>query len=216
MPVPLQAKFQVIVSPVIRIVPRNVTLPDITADSITGAIFTSAHGVAAVPNPASAKPAWCVGAATTQAAIDAGWAAIQAGKTADELIETLRQSRPRGGVIHFRGCHSRGNVADVLSRAGLRVTERVVYDQPMQPLTTQAVQALTTGPVVAAIFSPRSAQALHQAMVGLDIPSLWVVAISRAAGAPLADLAIETQIAKQPDAAAMGACLSALVDVWHK
>lgn len=143
------------VSPLLEIVATGAVV-DLT--DVASVIFTSQNGVAHA-GPAQDRPVFCVGAATTQAAHDAGWDATCVGESSSELIAALRQSKPPAPILHIGGTHRRGDVAETLSGAGLPTRTVDVYDQALQPLTSEASAALEREvPKIVPLFSPRTAR----------------------------------------------------------
>ncbi len=165
-----------------------------------GLIFSSANGVnaAALLNVDRSLPAYCVGPATTQAAQNAGWDAQMRGATAQELVANLLKFKPRIPLLHLRGEHSRGNVAERLTESGLTTREQPIYRQQLLPLSDEASQAAEDNqPIIAPLFSPRTAR--HFADVWAGSAPLWLAAISEAAAEPLKTLRFERlKIADEP------------------
>ncbi|MDA7427593.1 uroporphyrinogen-III synthase [Primorskyibacter aestuariivivens] len=196
----------VIMSPVLEIVGLSHApgKPD-----IAGVILTSANAVAHYRGSMSG-PAFCVGPRTTHAAREAGFDAVQAGETADALVDYLTSHIPSVPLLHLHGRHTRGDVANRLRQAGLDVQEREVYDQRPRPLSPEA-HALLDGerPVILPLFSTRSARLVCQEVHG-HAP-LWVVAMSEAVRDAAAGVEGERMIvAPRPDGAAMCAAVSGL------
>ncbi len=157
-----------------------------------GLIFTSANAVNAAVSLGVDRdlPAWCVGPATTQAAKAAGWRAQQAGATAEELVASLLQLRPQSPLLHLRGEHGRGNVAERLTGSGLTTREQPVYQQHLLPLSDEAsLAAEGARPVIAPLFSPRTARQFADVWAGTA--PLWLAAISEATAEPLKSLGFE-------------------------
>ncbi len=172
----------------------------VETDGIGGLIFTSANGVnaAAALGVDRDLPAWCVGPSTTEAAKTAGWMAQMVGATAEELVAGLLRLRPGSPLLHLRGEHSRGNIAERLTGSGLTTREQPVYQQHLLPLSDEAsLAAEGNQPVIAPLFSPRSAR--HFAEVWAGTAPLWLAAISDATAEPLNSLAFERlRIANEP------------------
>lgn len=102
--------------------------------------------------------AFCVGDRTAKAARAAGLQAISAGGTVEDLLQLVLNERPKGPLVHLRGRHARGDLAQRLSDAGLNAVEAIVYDQRDQDPTPEAKALISQGfPVVAPLYSPRSA-----------------------------------------------------------
>ncbi len=193
----IRSQVAVIHSPLLKIEPLTVA---VESDESAGLIFSSANGVnaAALLNVDRCLPAYCVGPATTQAAQDAGWDAQNLGATAEALVANLLKLKPRSPLLHLRGEHSRGNVAERLTESGLTTREQPIYRQQLLPLSDEALQAAEGNqPIIAPLFSPRTAR--HFADVWAGSAPLWLAAISEAAAEPLKTLRFERlKIADEP------------------
>ncbi|SMO71745.1 uroporphyrinogen-III synthase [Ruegeria faecimaris] len=210
LPTRIRSRVEVIHSPILEIKPLAV---QVHADEAKGLIFTSANAVnAAMSLDVSRKmPAFCVGPVTTGTAKGAGWDARMVGATAEELIANLLKHRPQSPLLHLRGEHSRGNIAERLTESGLAVREQPVYKQHLLPLTDRA-GAVAEGnePVIAPIFSPRTARQFADIWVG-SAP-LWLAAISEATAEPLYSLDyVRLKIAKEPTPKKMRKAVKKLV-----
>lgn len=199
----------VVMAPLMRIesVPFAPGLP------CAGLIFTSAEAPArfAAGDGRSGLPAWCVGPRTAAAARAAGFPVRGVAPDAAALVARLLAERPAGPLLHARGTHARGEIARHLTQGGVPAAEVVVYDQAAQPLPA-AARALLAGPrpVVAALFSPRSAELLVAAARGARAP-LAAAAISAAAAEPWRRAGRgPVELAPTPDAAGMLAALARL------
>jgi uroporphyrinogen-III synthase len=176
----LAAKFEdkadFCVSPLMDIVP-DPRLPDL--DGIRTLIFTSANGVAAyvaAQGPRS-LPCYTVGDATAHAAREAGLRAISAGADAETLIARIIEDGASGPMLHLRGAHARGDIAERLSAQGCPVSQAIVYSQNARPLNEEALALLQgTLPVILPLFSPRSAKLMGDGPVSAP---LYVIAMSR-------------------------------------
>lgn len=197
----LGTRCQVIYSPLmeIRFIGALPDLPD-----LRGVLFTSANGVAAwqAAGGRSDLPAYCVGEKTAQAARAAGHPAQSAGGNAESLLQMLLGTQPDGPLLHIRGTHGTGDLARRLSAHGLPCHKAILYDQPARPLNAAAQRALKgSDPVVAPVFSPRTARLLAQNMVKAP---LLVAGISQAVAKALAPLHIcDLRIAPRPESCAM-------------
>lgn len=158
----LLSQVEVITSPLVQIeyMPKHLEL-----DGMAGVIFTSAHGVHAAGNVQgrSEYAAYCVGSATTQAAVDAGWHAHRVGKDAVSLIAALLAQKPNGPLLHIRGEHARGDIAKTLTKQGLHCDEVVMYCQTAQPFSDEAMAAMHgDSTIIVPLFSPRAASLFRQ------------------------------------------------------
>ncbi|WP_370281448.1 uroporphyrinogen-III synthase [Pseudooceanicola sp.] len=174
----------VVVSPLMRIVTDG-TLPNM--DDVDGVIFTSRNGVRAYRElNGPARPCYCVGPGTAEEARAAGMPARFAEGDAVALEALIRSEAPEGRWLHLHGRHVRVDVSARLREAGIAAEGRVVYAQEAQPLSAEA-RALLAGeaPVVAPVFSPRSAKLLAQGEK--SAAPVYIVAMSDAVASALGD-----------------------------
>lgn len=202
LPQDLLDTLNVIHAPLLQIQPLSVE--PVIAD-LGGVIFTSANGVASSPPPAQRLPAYCVGKRTTKAARERGWGAVCSGANADELVAHLTSQMPKGPLLHLHGQHTRGNVAQRLSAAGLTCEGLTVYEQKLLPLEpAQRAEIAAQNNVIVPLFSPRTAR--HFASLGLDQMNLTLIALSEAVASELKGLQSKgLQVSKAPVAESMAA-----------
>ena len=206
----IRSKVRIVHSPLLDI--RTLAV-DVQTGDMRGLVFTSANAVnaAATLGVDRSLPAYCVGQATTGTAKGAGWNAQMVGATAEELVAALLRIRPESPLLHLRGEHSRGDVSEHLTEMGLTVHEQPIYQQRLLPLTAEAAEmAAGCDPVVAPIFSPRTARQFADVWTG-PAP-LWLVAISEATAEPLETLGYERlKVAKRPTPKKMRKAVKKLV-----
>lgn len=205
---------EVLVAPLIA--PRLLSppLPPVWGDGqVRGLIFTSETGVAGFARIAADRslPAYCVGPHTADVARAAGFTAHAGGGDAEAVVAELTALRPAAPLLHARGRDARGAIAARLSAAGIETGELIVYEQQEQPLSAPALALLAgNAPVVAPLFSPRTAAIFARAAAGVRAP-LYLAAISPAAAAELTGLPARMRItADAPDGPAMLRAAAAL------
>lgn len=188
--------WQAVISPILRIEP--VAHDAARVRGAAGLVFTSAHAVASA-GPGRGRLALCVGGHTAAVARQAGFQVQHGNGFAESLLPLIAATDLP--LIHPHGRH----LAKALPVEGI-----VVYDQLPQVLTPEAVQILAgDAPVVAPLFSPRSARLVAEAVRDAQAP-LWPVAISPAAMAAWDAPCAGRAIAAAPDAPAMAAAVAAL------
>lgn len=211
LPPDLRALLTPVYSPLVGIVPAAST---VEFGDARGLIFTSSNGVRITAGLSDRRdlPCYCVGNATAVAAKHAGWQAICAGTTAEGLISTLHRIRPDGPLLHMRGTHSRGNVAARLTALGTFTNEQVIYEQPLLPLNSEAVDLVAgLDPVIVPLFSPRTAR--HFARLVNGQAPLHLAALSEAVAKPLKALKyINLSISPSPEASAMAQLVGQLAN----
>lgn len=163
-----QSGHQVLVAPLMEIVPR-VFLPEIgrSLGDFQAVLFTSANGVRAFASQVNEPPgdlmAFCVGAASGQAARDAGWQHVEdAGGDVDALAALVmaRLDPSAGPLLHLSGKAAAGDLAGALGAQGFGVTRCVGYEaRPAAKLPDEACKAIAAGALEGVLlFSPRSAE----------------------------------------------------------
>jgi uroporphyrinogen-III synthase len=147
---------------------------------LTSIILTSENGaLAAAQMRGLPKVAYCVGDRTAQVARDAGFDPISAQGDALALVELILSGPQTGPLLHIRGEHVRGDVAERLNAAGIDTQDCIAYRQQNLPLAPAAIAALMgKRPVILPLFSPRSVTILAEQ--GPFLAPLYVVSISRA------------------------------------
>ena len=207
----LGANLPVVISPILSIVPRALTV-DLT--NYTGVILTSENAARVLAEVAEVTglTAWCVGDRTAAGATMLGMQAVSAGGDAASLVELLRQKRPEGALLHAHGAETRGNVAQQLAAEGIPVMTKVIYDQVATALSDQARALLAgPGPVVLPLFSPRSARLVGDAAQHASA-QLMIVALSAAVMRAWTGPKPECfTVADHPDAAHM---IKAVATIW--
>ena len=171
----------VVISPLMQTVFHQPALPTLP---FTAVILTSETGVQAAGRLGASLPrlAFCVGNRTADAATAAGFEARSADGDVHALAALILSSGVEGPLLHLRGKDSAGNLAETLTNGGLETQSLVIYTQTAQALTAEAVALFDApGPIVAPVFSPRSAALLAEALPQTRSAPLWIAAISPAA-----------------------------------
>jgi len=192
-----EALARVVISPVMEIVGTGAS---VNMAGVAGVILTSANAVPFAPD-LSGFGVYCVGERTAEAARLAGADVRLVAENADELVARIKASGP---LLHLRGAHTRGDIAERLSSDGIETHSTVVYRQEAKRLSSGA-KALIEGDhaVVLPLFSPRSA-----ALVGAGLsrvgPRVSVIAISPAvAESWSAETGGSAEVCAHPTATAM-------------
>jgi uroporphyrinogen-III synthase len=206
-----QGPVPVAIVPLMEIVP---VVHQLDLEGVAALIFTSAASVEVFADLTQKRdlPAWCVGDRTAEAARAAGLKATSAGGDAQALVALMAEARPEGRLLHLCGVHTRGDVAGRLFEAGLRAEARPIYDQVAVTPGSELTAVLRhDGPVIAPLFSPRSARLFAEA-AGDGADRATPIALSAAVRDALPDtLAAHARIADSPDAPAMIRAIGALI-----
>lgn len=168
-------------------------------------IFTSQNGVYGWnrANSGFTGVAYCVGPQTTELATQLGLQAVDCGGNADAVVGVVSKANLNGHVVHYRGVHGRGDIAQRLQTSGVNCEERVVYRQvALSPDPLFSAVLSSDRPVLAALFSPRSAT-LFSEHVPNDA-AIWLAVISPSVAERL-DLMLQCRmmVAEAPNAGAM-------------
>ncbi|MFN3512591.1 MAG: uroporphyrinogen-III synthase [Phenylobacterium sp.] len=152
--------------------------------------FTSANGVRAFAERSADRspPVFAVGAATAAAARAVGFRRVlSADGDVKALAEGLiaRKGEIAGAVLHPGAREPAGDLVGALAAAGMEARRLVLYDTVAAPAPQAALDALPEIDI-ALIHSPKGAKALAAVLRKHPAPRLRIVAISKAALAPLA------------------------------
>lgn len=195
---------RIVTSPLLAPHDLRPAMPD---GDFAAVLFTSQAGVAAAKDmPGLPRLAFCVGDRTAEVAREAGFDAQSAGGAAADLIAAVRAAAPNGRLLYLRGRDTRGDVAATLTAAGHPTVDLVIYEQLEQALSDEARALLTgTAPVIAPLFSPRSAEIFARAFkkVGGKAPLFLPVLSEAIADALPANLPARIFVATQPRADAL-------------
>ncbi|MYA89959.1 MAG: uroporphyrinogen-III synthase [Boseongicola sp. SB0662_bin_57] len=191
----LGQRIPAVISPVMDIIPVAEP-PDL--NEFATIVAASGNAVRQLGDSLEGRIVLTVGEATAGLARGFGARAKALGETAESFLERIGEvAFP---VIVCRGRHARCNLAERLSAQGANAVDVVLYDQAPRPLS-RAAHALLAGssPVLAPVFSPRSARLLscHSATA-----PVMVLAISEAARAAWRGDA-EFRVARHPTADSM-------------
>lgn len=176
-------------------------------------IFTSETGVAgAVRAGFAAQTAYCVGGRTAVAARAAGYVARSAEGDWRDLAALICAERPAGPLLFLCAQEAPAHLENVLRQAGFDVQRANIYAQDPQPFTPEARALLAQDqPVLAVLFSPRSAQLFCTAARGCAAP-LWVAAFSDNVAAEVTLPHAAIRVAHRPNSAAMLDAVAALLE----
>jgi len=203
--------FDIVTAPIMEIVLADAP---IALDGVGGLVFTSENGVAGFAAMSGRRdlPAYCVGDRTAQAARQAGLDARSARGTAADLVAEIAADPPKGGLLHLRGEHARGDVCGNLRDHRLAAADQVVYAQHARPLPPEVLEAVAAAPVtLLPLFSPRSAELVSEDLRGQP-GRLVLVTISPATTAAWAGPEpLSLHEASRPDGEGMMEALAAAI-----
>lgn len=201
----LEAMFYLpLVSPALDIVSTGAS-PDAALYGAAGLIFTSANGVRffAAASDRRDLTAWCVGPATSEAAVEAGFSDIRhADGDAGDLFDLIAAAPDTGPLVHLANAHAAGDLAARLQSIGREVRFCALYDTvPASSLTPDAEAALAEGRVSAVlIHSAKGARAFAALAFHHDLSRTALVGLSQKALAPAATVeAGQRLVAERPN-----------------
>ena len=160
--------------------------------------------------------AYCVGSRTAAEALAAGFDALSADGDADDLLSLITTRLLPGPMLHLHGREIRGEIGERLNATGIETVSLVTYAQDLQRLSGEAEALLRRpDPVIAPVFSPRSAAALARecSRIAACAP-LSIIAISPSAATAFGAGTIA--IASHPDAVAMIAAIASRLNAQTK
>lgn len=200
----LAGRAETIVSPLMRIVFEG-ALPDVGT-----ALVTSGNGVAAWVAGGGARglPCWTVGPRTAELARAAGFDVRGVAENAVALSAMLPEDLHN--PVHLRGAVQRGDLVARLRDRGIPARQAILYRQEAEAPTAAALAAVAAGPVLAPLWSPRSARLLFEAVAAPLWHNLRPVALSLAVAqaCPVPPVAV----AGRPDGPAMLRAILANLD----
>ena len=131
--------------------------------SVRALLITSANAVAYLPADliGSNLPTFCVGKATTRAALKRGLMAQHLAATAQGLCNVLSAQVPRGLLLHLRGTHTSLDFEVHFWDTPIEAQNLIIYRQTTQELGFETYKLLRgVDPIILPVFSPRSARLL--------------------------------------------------------
>ena len=187
-------------------------LPDM--EGVAGLIFTSANALdayVALGGTALDIPAIAVGTGTGKAVRALGFKTDVAGGSADQVVEHVLGHGYSAPLMHLRGENAIGDIARRLTAAGVETSEAVLYTQKLETFAETTREALSQDrPILAPVFSPRTARQLGRESLGFD--HIRFAAMSQAiADALPEDAAQRTKISRRPDREGMIALVTEMV-----
>lgn len=201
-------------APLLEIRPLSSALAaPLELDGAGALAFTSRNGVRALAGstvPAAARrdlPAYAVGAATAEAAREAGFGDVRSaeGDLGALIARILADpARPPGEILHIAPRKPAGDLVGALRQAGVPARRAVLYEAAPLPPSAEALEAW---PALAAVLlhSPEAARRLLDAAPPLPGPPL--LCISENAAAPLRARFAHVRAAAEPTEAALLALL---------
>lgn len=191
----LGTSIQNVISPIIEIKPVGL-VPDLTQFETT--VVTSSNGVHRLGEALRDQRTAVVGEATAELARSFGAEVVMVAQTAAELLQDTAPLRPP--VLVCRGVHARVDLKAEMTAIGIEARSCILYDQASCALSAEAQDLLIgSGPILAPVFSPRSADLLSAEKI---VAPTIVLALSQAVAEAWVG-SEEIRVAIRPDAKAM-------------
>lgn len=195
------------IAPLLRFEPRPI---EPLGHSYAALVLTSANAVRALGRDERERlrrvQSYAVGAATAEAARDAGLDAVAAGGTAQALLETIAQALDRRGapLLILQGRDLSGDLASDLRRAGFAVDARTVYAMEPDPDALSPYHVpLRDGRLDAVLlYSRRTAEVFAGAVRALA-PTITLYCLSTNVAAGLGMCRQRVKVAGRPDERAL-------------
>lgn len=187
---------ETLVAPLLEVRPAEAFDADLTG--VAALAFTSANAVRAFAAAAPARdlPVYAVGAATAKAARAEGYGRVlSTDRDVAALADALaaRRRELNGAVLHPGAAEPAGDLVGSLKAQGVEARGVVVYDTGVRTLSEAEEAALQSVDTVL-IHSAKAARALAQRLKAAPRPDWRVVALSRAAAAPLTRIALAARL----------------------
>jgi uroporphyrinogen-III synthase len=170
--------------------------------------FTSANAVRAFAVRSARRdlPIFAVGAATAEAARDAGFATIQSAAGDVAALGRLILSRAEsldGSILHAAAAEPAGDLVGVLLAGGASARSLPLYETTVRAPAPRTRDVVAGGAIVLA-HSPRAARALGAWVEDRDVSRLTALCLSPAVAAPLTGAPLaEVRAADAPTEAAL-------------
>ena len=179
-------------------------------DQVQALLASSANGIRAFIRRSARRdlPVFAVGPQTAQEALKAGFGDVRsADGDAKALAEAAqRWASPQGVLLHICAQDAPGTLAESLGARGYEVRRCSLYEiEPAKSLSPEAIDALRTGALEAAMFfSPRTARIFGALADALPIQRLTAFCISPATAQALEPLRFaQVAVAARPNQDAM-------------
>jgi uroporphyrinogen-III synthase len=189
-----------LVSPVLEVRPLEAA---IDTDKAAALAFTSANAVRAFAarEPGRALPVFAVGEATAQAALEAGFAAVESADGDVAALARLIAARKPGLVLNPTAAEPAQDLAALLAPAGVAVRTAALYESvPAEPASALAeLDAITT----VLVHSPKAARRLAARLDPSALARLDFACISEAAARPLLEAGAPARVAASSTEAAL-------------
>ena len=200
-------RLRIILSPLMA--PRFLQ-PTLPEGPVSALIITSQTGVQALARLGALtktlpRHVFCVGTQTAQSLRDLGFQPVGVAPDAARLIDVIKHQKPVGRLLCLQGRDVRGNIAESLISAGIDTVSAIIYAQEAQALSREATAILqTASPVIAPLFSPRSARIFSAELARLhSVSPLFAAVISGETAIALSAPTQQIRVAVTPDAASM-------------
>jgi uroporphyrinogen-III synthase len=183
--------------------------PVIALAGVHALAFTSANAVRAFAGLEARRdlPVFAVGGATAEAARAAGFGAVEdAAGDVQALADHLIARRP-GRILHPAAAEPAGDLAGLLTAAGVPAQSVVIYDTVA--VRPDAALAGLGALDAVLIHSPKAGRRVAALVAPAEAPDMAVIALSAAAARPLRDAGFaDVRHAQSPSEAALLALLT--------
>jgi uroporphyrinogen-III synthase len=177
-----------LVAPLLTV--RHLDVVDVDLEGVAALAFTSANGVRAFAEKSGERglKVFAVGAATAQAARQAGFRAVLSTNGDVEALArglVARRSELKGPVLHASAAEPAGDLVGELAKHGIEARRLTLYETVPVVLSEAQARSLLRADMVL-LHSPRAARALAKLVRAHPAPELRALGLSRAVLKPLA------------------------------
>lgn len=192
--------FQVLLEPLLTIVPKQGVEKDLDLAGVQALLFTSANGVRVFAglSPERGLPVFVVGDASARTARKAGFAKVESAAGDVETLAALVRARLQpssGALLHPAARQRAGDLKQMLESEGFEVRRPIVYEARVAERLSDRLQSLLLAGKIdyALFFSPRTAATFVTLIEGADcaksLEATHAICLSGAVSAKLERLA---------------------------
>ncbi len=166
--------YQVMISPVLKIIPHPIVLPKHDA-----LCFSSKNALPALKNVSKNTPIYCVGSHTLESLKDRGFCNVTTAPTARQLLEKLRIENPFKNLLYLAGNVSSLDFSEHLSSCHKLICYEAIAQKTFSSNALKALQEkhITHIP----LYSERSIKILNQLLMKnkIDFKNIILLALSQ-------------------------------------
>ena len=171
----LSGNVRCVISPILEIQDTGQKIDPTPYSSL---VFTSRNGVRAASRLTNLEglKAFTIGKKTADLALNFGMKVTASNGGSEALVSLIRSRHVDGKLLHLRGEHTTGNVAQQLCESGILTDELTTYRQGQLSLSKTAISLIRgEKSVLVPLFSPRSSALMGQEFTKYGVTSRFGV-----------------------------------------